>query len=461
MIEMNIKQMAQIMKGSANAEGLITSGAEFQFDSRQINSGDIFLALKGERSDGHEFIPDAMARGALLSIVDRPVSSPHILVEDVLLGLARLATYVRSELRDLKVVGITGSQGKTTTKDLLLSILKAEGETIASLASFNNELGVPLTLLRCTKKSKYCILEMGARNSGDIASLTAMAKPDVGAVLKVGNAHIGQFGSQQMIAKTKGELIAGLESGAVAVLGSYDAFTPKMESAQGVKRVTFGDSQKCDIRAADIEARGGFAHFDLVIGNERQAVGLQILGLHQISNALAAAAIASALGINVSRIANALSNHQSSSKWRMELSEANGLTLINDSYNANPESMEAALNVLALLTQERGGRSWAFLGMMHELGDSSDYMHQEIGAKVQELGIDYLVAIKSKGYLSKIDSSITSARYISSWQESLEIFKEFNPGDVILVKASRAEGLDELASAIKARVMSQEEGENK
>jgi UDP-N-acetylmuramoyl-tripeptide--D-alanyl-D-alanine ligase len=461
MIEMNIKQMAQIMKGSANAEGLITSGAEFQFDSRQINSGDIFLALKGERSDGHEFIPDAMARGALLSIVDRPVSSPHILVEDVLLGLARLATYVRSELRDLKVVGITGSQGKTTTKDLLLSILKAEGETIASLASFNNELGVPLTLLRCTKKSKYCILEMGARNSGDIASLTAMAKPDVGAVLKVGNAHIGQFGSQQMIAKTKGELIAGLESGAVAVLGSYDAFTPKMESAQGVKRVTFGDSQKCDIRAADIEARGGFAHFDLVIGNERQAVGLQILGLHQISNALAAAAIASALGINVSRIANALSNHQSSSKWRMELSEENGLTLINDSYNANPESMEAALNVLALLTQERGGRSWAFLGMMHELGDSSDYMHQEIGAKVQELGIDYLVAIKSKGYLSKIDSSITSARYISSWQESLEIFKEFNPGDVILVKASRAEGLDELASAIKARVMSQEEGENK
>ncbi|NCU83393.1 MAG: UDP-N-acetylmuramoyl-tripeptide--D-alanyl-D-alanine ligase [Actinobacteria bacterium] len=455
MIEMSIRQMAEIMQGSSHGEVFVTSEAIFQFDSRQINPGDIFLALKGEKADGHDFISDAMTRGAALSLVDRPVSTPHILVDNVLHALAKLATYVRKELKDLKVVGITGSQGKTTTKDLLLSILMAEGETIASLSSFNNELGVPLTLLRCTTKSKYAILEMGARNSGDIAALAAIASPDVGAVLKVGNAHIGQFGSQEMIAKTKGELIAGLKSGAVAVLGTYDSFTPKMESAQGVKRVTFGDSPKCDVRAADIEARGGFAFFDLVIGNERQAVGLQILGLHQVSNALAAAAIANALNVSVSRIATALSNHQSLSKWRMELTEANGLTLINDSYNANPESMEAALNVLALLTQEKGGRSWAFLGLMHELGDDSDQMHEDIGKKVQKLGIDYLVAINSKAYLSKFDSSTTSARYLSSWQESLDIFKEFNPGDVILVKASRAEGLDELASEIKARVMSE------
>ena len=455
MIEMSIRQMAEIMQGSSQGEVFVTSEAIFQFDSRQINPGDIFLALKGEKADGHDFISDAMTRGAALSLVDRPVSTPHILVDNVLHALAKLATYVRKELKDLKVVGITGSQGKTTTKDLLLSILMAEGETIASLSSFNNELGVPLTLLRCTTKSKYAILEMGARNSGDIAALAAIANPDVGAVLKVGNAHIGQFGSQEMIAKTKGELIAGLKSGAVAVLGTYDSFTPKMESAQGVKRVTFGDSPKCDVRAADIEARGGFAFFDLVIGNERQAVGLQILGLHQVSNALAAAAIANALNVSVSRIATALSNHQSLSKWRMELTEANGLTLINDSYNANPESMEAALNVLALLTQEKGGRSWAFLGLMHELGDGSDQMHEDIGKKVQKLGIDYLVAINSKAYLSKFDSSTTSARYLSSWQESLDIFKEFNPGDVILVKASRAEGLDELASEIKARVMSE------
>ncbi|NBQ00553.1 MAG: UDP-N-acetylmuramoyl-tripeptide--D-alanyl-D-alanine ligase [Actinobacteria bacterium] len=455
MIEMSIRQMAEIMQGSSHGEVFVTSEAIFQFDSRQINPGDIFLALKGEKADGHDFISDAMTRGAALSLVDRPVSTPHILVDNVLHALAKLATYVRKELKDLKVVGITGSQGKTTTKDLLLSILMAEGETIASLSSFNNELGVPLTLLRCTTKSKYAILEMGARNSGDIAALAAIASPDVGAVLKVGNAHIGQFGSQEMIAKTKGELIAGLKSGAVAVLGTYDSFTPKMESAQGVKRVTFGDSPKCDVRAADIEARGGFAFFDLVIGNERQAVGLQILGLHQVSNALAAAAIANALNVSVSRIATALSNHQSLSKWRMELTEANGLTLINDSYNANPESMEAALNVLALLTQEKGGRSWAFLGLMHELGDDSDQMHEDIGKKVQNLGIDYLVAINSKAYLNKFDSSTTSARYLSSWQESLDIFKEFNPGDVILVKASRAEGLDELASEIKARVMSE------
>ncbi|MDP4751488.1 MAG: UDP-N-acetylmuramoyl-tripeptide--D-alanyl-D-alanine ligase [Candidatus Nanopelagicales bacterium] len=452
--------MAQIMGGRAHGDVELSNQAQFHFDSREVRAGDIFLALKGERADGHDYVADAISSGAALSIVSQAVSSPHILVGDVLVAIAKLASHVRGELKDLKVIGITGSQGKTTTKDLLFSILSNEGETIASLASFNNELGVPLTLLRCTDKSKYCILEMGARKSGDIAALTSLANPDVGAVLKVGNAHLGQFGSQEMIAKTKGELIAGLKSGAVAVLGTYDSFTPEMASAKGVMRVTFGDSAKCDIRAADIEARGGFAHFDLVIGSDRHAVELQILGLHQISNALAAAAIASSLGVSVNRIASTLSNHAPLSKWRMELDEANGLTLINDSYNANPESMEAALKVLSLLAQERGGRSWAFLGLMHELGEASDQMHEEIGVIAQNLGIDYLVAINSKSYLKQINPSIVTARHFDNWKESLSLFSEFNPGDVILVKASRAEGLEELASAIKTSVMIEAEGES-
>ncbi|MDP4930831.1 MAG: UDP-N-acetylmuramoyl-tripeptide--D-alanyl-D-alanine ligase [Candidatus Nanopelagicaceae bacterium] len=460
MIQMSIAEMAQIMGGRAHGDVELSNQAQFHFDSREVRAGDIFLALKGERADGHDYVADAISSGAALSIVTQAVSSPHILVGDVLVAIAKLASHVRGELKDLKVIGITGSQGKTTTKDLLFSILSNEGETIASLASFNNELGVPLTLLRCTDKSKYCILEMGARKSGDIAALTSLANPDVGAVLKVGNAHLGQFGSQEMIAKTKGELIAGLKSGAVAVLGTYDSFTPEMASAKGVMRVTFGDSAKCDIRAADIEARGGFAHFDLVIGSDRHAVELQILGLHQISNALAAAAIASSLGVSVNRIASTLSNHAPLSKWRMELDEANGLTLINDSYNANPESMEAALKVLSLLAQERGGRSWAFLGLMHELGEASDQMHEEIGVIAQNLGIDYLVAINSKSYLKQINPSIVTARHFDNWKESLSLFSEFNPGDVILVKASRAEGLEELASAIKTSVMIEAEGES-
>lgn len=460
MIQMSIAEMAQIMGGRAHGDVELSNQAQFHFDSREVRAGDIFLALKGERADGHDYVADAISSGAALSIVSQAVSSPHILVGDVLVAIAKLASHVRGESKDLKVIGITGSQGKTTTKDLLFSILSNEGETIASLASFNNELGVPLTLLRCTDKSKYCILEMGARKSGDIAALTSLANPDVGAVLKVGNAHLGQFGSQEMIAKTKGELIAGLKSGAVAVLGTYDSFTPEMASAKGVMRVTFGDSAKCDIRAADIEARGGFAHFDLVIGSDRHAVELQILGLHQISNALAAAAIASSLGVSVNRIASALSNHAPLSKWRMELDEANGLTLINDSYNANPESMEAALKVLSLLAQEKGGRSWAFLGLMHELGEASDQMHEEIGVIAQNLGIDYLVAINSKSYLKQINPSIVTARHFDNWKESLSLFSEFNPGDVILVKASRAEGLEELASAIKTSVMIEAEGES-
>jgi UDP-N-acetylmuramoyl-tripeptide--D-alanyl-D-alanine ligase len=233
-----------------------------------------------------------------------------------------------------------------------------------------------------------------------------------------------------------------------------------MASAKGVMRVTFGDSAKCDIRAADIEARGGFAHFDLVIGSDRHAVELQILGLHQISNALAAAAIASSLGVSVNRIASALSNHAPLSKWRMELDEANGLTLINDSYNANPESMEAALKVLSLLAQEKGGRAWAFLGLMHELGEASDQMHEEIGVIAENLGIDYLAAINSKSYLKQINPSIVTVRHFDNWKESSSLFSEFNPGDVILVKASRAEGLEELASAIKTSVMIEAEGES-
>ena len=460
MIQMSIAEMAQIMGGRANGDVELSNQAQFHFDSREVRAGDIFLALKGERADGHDYVADAISSGAALSIVSQAVSSPHILVGDVLVAIAKLASHVRGELKGLKVIGITGSQGKTTTKDLLFSILSNEGETSASLASLNNELGVPLTLLRCTDKSKYCILEMGARKSGDIAALTSLANPDVGAVLKVGNAHLGQFGSQEMIAKTKGELIAGLKSGAVAVLGTYDSFTPEMASAKGVMRVTFGDSAKCDIRAADIEARGGFAHFDLVIGSDRHAVELQILGLHQISNALAAAAIASSLGVSVNRIASALSNHAPLSKWRMELDEANGLTLINDSYNANPESMEAALKVLSLLAQEKGGRSWAFLGLMHELGEASDQMHEEIGVIAQNLGIDYLAAINSKSYLKQINPSIVTVRHFDNWKESLSLFSEFNPGDVILVKASRAEGLEELASAIKTSVMIEAEGES-
>ena len=448
MIPLSAAILAEIMGGTLHGSAEIGEYSEFRFDSREVKTGDVFLALHGEKADGHDFVANALSNGAALSIVTKPVAGVHIVVRDVLVAIGVLAHYLRQQLTQLKVIGITGSQGKTTTKDMLHSILKEEGETVAARGSFNNDLGVPLTLLRCTTSTRFCIVEMGARHGGDISALTDIALPDVGAVLKVGNAHIGEFGSREKIALAKGELVAGLKPGAIAVLGTYDEFTPKMPTHEGVRRVTFGHDHNCDVRAADVEFRGGFAHFDLVTPEAREGVELRVLGLHQIPNALAAAAIALALGISTTRIAAALSMHESASKWRMEIHEGAETTLINDSYNANPESMEAALRTLVLLTQERGGRSWAFLGTMHELGASSAQMHEEIGQLAVELGIDHLVAIGNRDYLRGLKDSSTVTHYFGSVNEAEAMISEFEPGDVVLVKASRAEHLETLAETI-------------
>lgn len=448
MINLSADEIAKIMKGKLQGAAEINAQAEFQFDSRAVKPGDVFLALKGENADGHDFVQAAQENGAALAIVTKPVSGNFILVEDVLQSISLLAQYVRDQLKEMKVIGITGSQGKTTTKDMLHSILSGVGQTIAAKGSFNNDLGVPLTLLRAGIETKFCIVEMGARHGGDILALSKIASPDVGAVLKVGNAHLGEFGSREKIAATKGELIAALKPGATAVLGTYDEFTPKMKFTTGVARLTFGELPDCDVRAADVEFRGGYAHFDLVTPEGREAVALRVLGMHQIPNALAAATIAYALKVSTAHIATALSIHETASKWRMEIHEGNELLLINDCYNANPESMEAALKSLQLLTQERGGRSWAFLGTMHELGEQSPSMHRHIGEFAQELGVDHLVSIKNHDYLQGLTGNTTTKHYFESVAAATSLFNSFEPGDVILVKASRAEHLEDLASAI-------------
>jgi len=458
MIQISANELASIMGGTLYGSAEMTVSTEFQFDSRAIKKGDVFLALKGESVDGHDFVDDAFNRGAVLAIATKQVNVPYIIVDDVLKAIGKFAAYVRGNLTGLKVIGITGSQGKTTTKDMVNSILANEGKTVAAKGSFNNDLGVPLTLLRCTDETKFCVVEMGARHGGDIAALTRIAKPDVGVVLKVGNAHIGEFGSQEKIAATKGELIAGLQPGAIAILGTYDKFTPQMPIPQGVNRLTFGETHDCSVRAADIEFRGGFAHFDLVTPESREPVELRVIGLHQVSNALAAAAIAHALGVSTTRIASALSTHVSANKWRMEIHEGSEMLLINDSYNANPESMESALRTVVLLTQERGGRSWAFLGTMHELGPDSAQMHRDIGALSAELGIDHLVAIANDQYLAQLPDTNMATHYFETVNEVLPLLNELEAGDVILVKASRAEHLEVLADSIIDR-WNNEEGE--
>jgi UDP-N-acetylmuramoyl-tripeptide--D-alanyl-D-alanine ligase len=448
MISLPVAEITKIMGGEyAGPAGLIING-EFRFDSREIQRGDVFLALAGEKEDGHSYVSAAFAKGAVLAITTRDVKEPHIKVKAVLPAIAELATFVRNHLTEMKVIGITGSQGKTTTKDILASLLSAKGECIAPSRSFNNELGVPITLLRARSDTRYCILEMGARHRGDIARLTEIAKPDIGIVLKVGTAHLGEFGSQEAIAETKSELIRGLTTSATAILGSYDQFTPNMSRGMALKTITFGETAQAQVRAADIEMHGIYPAFDLVTPEGRERVELQLIGAHQIANALAAAAAAFALGMNTSEIAAGLSMHQSSARWRMELTELDGVTLLNDSYNASPESMTAALKALVLLTQERGGRSWAFLGRMHELGERSNALHHEIGNLVRELKIDHLVAIGTEAYLSATPDSPTKEHLTSDLESALELLNEVEDGDVVLVKASRAEGLERLAAEL-------------
>ena len=452
MIKLSLNQIAQIVGGEViNADGQLTTSAFPVINSKQATSNTFFAAFVGANVDGHEYIEEAISNGAQFALVSKDCTAPAIKVNDVRKALRDLAIYVRNELVNLQVIGITGSQGKTTTKDLLRHILSVSGETIAPEESLNNELGVPLLILRCSETTKFCIVEMGARHLGDISYLAEIAKPHVGVVLTVGTAHLGEFGSREIIAKAKSELITSLTAGGTAILGTYDEFTPNMVVPSGVKRILFGEKSKCEIRAADVEMREGRAHFDLVTPDGRAAVGLQLLGMHQISNALAAAAAATALKIPIETISAALSTAEVSSKWRMEISQIGEITLINDSYNANPESVAAALRTLALISQESGGVSWAILGKMQELGESSAAEHAAIGRLVCEIGIDNLVVVGIKDYLADLDGA-SAVHYFDTKADAMAIVEHFAPGDVVLVKASRSGEFNLLVDSIKERL---------
>ena len=462
MINLHASEIAKIVGGELFGSDVSVTQPPV-FNSSQATSGCIFLALVGEKTDGHNYVGDAFSRGAVLALVTKQVPETCIVVPDVLVALNLLASHVRQSLPNLEVIALTGSQGKTTTKDLLKHVLETVAPTVAPVGNFNNELGAPITLLRCDEKTKYCILEMGARHIGDIAALCKMAKPDIGVVLRVGTAHVGEFGSAQAVAQAKSEMISSLESNAVAVLGQYDLFTPAMAALHQGPIVTFGETTSADVRATDIDIREGRPHFDLVTPAGRASVALRLVGIHQVSNALAAAAIATNLNISIDVIAGALSTAELDSKWRMEIHELSGLVLINDSYNASPESTEAALRTLALFAQERGGQSWAFLGKMHELGASSQQHHARLGTLASELGIDHLVCVCAPEYAGEITTgsngvSACAVHLFDSKVFAAELVAQMAEGDVVLVKASRAEKFEELAELITAKWSSREVG---
>jgi UDP-N-acetylmuramoyl-tripeptide--D-alanyl-D-alanine ligase len=451
MIKISAQDFASVVSGSLHD----ISPSQILDQDPVINSKDasaknFFVAFKGEKFDGHDFVSEALNSGAKFSLVSKSVSGPHVLVSDVGQALIDLARFVRTQLPNMKVIGITGSQGKTTTKEFLYSVLQNEGTTVATAGNFNTDIGVPLTLLRSTEATKFCILEMGARHVGDIAKLTELANPNVGVVLVVGTAHLGEFGSVEAIAKTKSELIKALSPKMTAVLGTYDQFTPKMADSLDLNTVLFGDGQI--VRAADVELHGGFAHFDLVTPAGRNSVALQVMGEHQIPNALAAAAAAFSLGVKNESIAIGLTTALLSSKWRMQIETINGIQIIHDYYNANPESMKAALKTLVMLSQESGGASWAILGKMHELGSKESSGHLEVAEFASQLGVDHLVSVAPAVYQESNNQSSDENMLIhncSSAAAVLELVNNISTGDVILLKASRSEKFEDLAELIK------------
>jgi UDP-N-acetylmuramoyl-tripeptide--D-alanyl-D-alanine ligase len=424
-------------------------------DSRKIEPGGLFVAFAGEKVDGHDYVAAVTEAGATASITTRPIEgSPCIVVADAQKALGELARLVISMLPDLVVVGLTGSQGKTSTKDLIAQLLAPYGETVAPAGSHNNELGHPLTALQANERTRFLVAEMGARHIGDITYLCRITPPKIGLVLNVGHSHIGEFGSQDAIAQGKGELIEAVLPGGTAVLNADDPRVAAMASRTKESVVTFGAD--ADVRATDVVLdAGGRPGFTLHLGGEEHAVQLQVVGEHQVPNALAAAAAVQAAGLTPEQIAAGLNAATTMSKWRMEVTErADGVTVINDAYNANPESMRAALKALVAIGRARGARTWAVLGPMGELGEDSMQEHDGVGRLAVRLDVNRLVAVGEQARPIHLGASLegswgNESAYVDSSDEALALLrKELQRGDVVLVKASRFVGLDKLASAL-------------
>jgi UDP-N-acetylmuramoyl-tripeptide--D-alanyl-D-alanine ligase len=434
-------------------------------DSRLAGPGGLYVARKGEHADGHDFVGDAAARGAAAALTTRPVTElPSVVVDDVDRAFGRLARAVLAAAPNLTVIAITGSSGKTSTKDLLAQVLPALGPTVAAEASYNSEVGVPLTVVRVEPDTRYLVVEMGARGPGHLAYLTQIAPPDISVVLNVGTAHVGEFGSRAAVAEAKSELVQALSPSGLAVLNADDPAVAAMAALSAAPVVFVGRGVSAarppQVRAEGVElraaARPAFELVsDLPSATGRARVELQLHGEHHVDNALAVAAVALALGLTVERTAALLSRAEPASRWRMEVVERpDGVTVVNDAYNANPESMRAALRALAAMSN--GRRSWAVLGEMRELGESSAQEHADLAGVAAELGVARLVVV-GEGARPAYEAALLSGTWqappilVPDTDAAFDAVQaELVEGDVVLLKSSRDSGLRFLGERLAA-----------
>jgi UDP-N-acetylmuramoyl-tripeptide--D-alanyl-D-alanine ligase len=496
-IEMTIARIADIVGGeladiTAEEAASTRVTGTVEFDSRAIGPGGLFLALPGARSDGHDFAAAAVASGAAVVLAARPVGVPAIVVSPepgaadaasgalefdtdgsgaaVLAALAKLAAAVAAELvaDGLTIVGVTGSSGKTSTKDLLAAVLEPLGQVIAPPGSFNNELGHPWTVLRATPETDYLILEMSARHPGNIAALAAIAPPQIAVVLNVGTAHLGEFGSREAIANTKAELPQAVPASGVVILNVDDTAVAAMaaKTAARVVRVSREPGSEVDVWAGPV-ALDDLARprFTLHANGGEVEVVLAVHGDHQVGNALCAAAVALQCGAGLDQVAAALAGAGPVSRRRMQVgTRADGVTVINDAYNANPDSMRAGLKALAWMSRQSPGdlhgkrRSWAVLGEMAELGDDAITEHDAIGRFAVRLDVSRLIVVGTGRTMNAMHHGAvmegswgSESTMVDDADAALAVLRaELQPGDVVLVKASNSVGLGALADALVA-----------
>src|ERR1700722_15172020 len=420
-------------------------------DSRQVTPGGIFVAVRGARADGHDFAAAAFAARASCVLASRRVNGPAVVVPDVTAALGALARHVLSRAINTTVIALTGSAGKTTVKDMLRHVLSQHGPTVASPGSFNTEIGLPLTVLQADESTRYLVLEMGARHIGDIRYLTELTPPQIGIVLNIGSAHIGEFGSREAITQAKAELVEALPDASragVAILNADAPLVAAMAARTTARIISYGTGQ-ANVRATAISINDGRANFTLHTPRGSAPVNLRHLGVHQVHNGLAVAAAAHSVGIATMQIAAALSTAEPSPGRLQIIHLPDNITVINDAFNANPESMTAGLRSFADYSRNR--RKVAVLGEMRELGPAATTAHNAIGKLVAELGIQLLITV-GHGHadeLARAAQSATTPPLIrtADTPETLvaKLPRLLKPDDVVFIKASRSVGLEHFA----------------
>ncbi|MFI7597902.1 UDP-N-acetylmuramoyl-tripeptide--D-alanyl-D-alanine ligase [Actinoplanes sp. NPDC049681] len=424
--------------------------APVRYETSRVEPGGMFAAFAGERRDGHDFAAQVVTDGAAAVLAARPVGVPAVVVDDVRAALQLLAAEVVTRLPHVHRIGVTGSSGKTSTKDLLGQVLGRLGPTVAPPGNRNNELGVPETVLLTTARTRFLVTELGARHVGDIAALMPVVRPHTGVVLGVGSAHIGEFGGREAIARAKGELVEALPDTGLAVLNADDPVVAAMAGRTVARVVTFGRHASARVRAERVVLDGAArARFVLCAPAGTAEVALRLHGEHFVTAALAAATVALDHTDDVALVADALSAATPRSAGRMRLTERpDGVTVLDDAYNANPESMVAGLRTLVAMAAGRR-RTVAVLGQMNELGAGSAAAHAEVGRAAVRLGVDVVVAVGNQ------DAAGYGGAHVADRQAAAGLLRELlEPGDVVLVKASNSLGLSVLVEGIGQSVRS-------